>query len=66
MHVYVFVTTSDPTVRAFSHDAKGDNLPAEYAPWRRDSGDDVIAIDLPADPMAKDIRRKGYYLVQLW
>jgi hypothetical protein len=66
MQVYVFTSAFDPTVRAFSNDPRGGNLPPEHAPWRRDSRDNMITIDPATDPMAEDILEKGYYLVHVW
>jgi hypothetical protein len=66
MQVYVITAAYDPTVRASSREAAGDNLPAEHAPWRRDSPGNMITIDPSTDPIAEDIREKGYYLVHVW
>jgi hypothetical protein len=64
MQVYVFTSAFDITIRAFSVDSTGDNLPAEHAPWRRDSRGHTITIDPDADPIAQDIREKGYFVVR--
>jgi len=66
MQVYVFSSAGDSTVRAFSSDPMGRNLPSEYAPWRRDTANNMITIDLTTDPMADDIREQGYHLVRFW
>jgi hypothetical protein len=54
----------DPTVRAFSLDSTGNNLPTEHAPWHRDSRGAAITIDPETDPIAGDIREKGYFVVR--
>jgi hypothetical protein len=63
MQVYVFTAAFDPTVRAFSQDSTGSNLPTEHAPWRRDSRGAVITINPEIDPIAKEINEKGYLVV---
>jgi hypothetical protein len=65
MQVYVFTAAFDPAVRAFSRDSTGSNLPTEHAPWRRDSRGHAITIDPDTDPMAEDLREKGYFLVRV-
>jgi hypothetical protein len=44
MHAYLYASTIDPDVYAFSVQATDGNLPAEYAPWRRlNSGSSHLA-----------------------
>jgi hypothetical protein len=38
MQVYIFVSEIDPSVRAFTPDGTGCNLPVEYEPWRAVDG----------------------------
>jgi hypothetical protein len=64
MQVYVFTSAFDMTIRAFSLDSTGDNLPREHAPWRRDSRGHTITIDPNTDPIADEIGEKGYFVVR--
>jgi hypothetical protein len=52
-------------IRAFSRDSTGNNLPSEHAPWRRDSRGHTITIDPDTDPIAEEIRGKGYFVVRV-
>ena len=64
MQLYIFTAAFDPTIRAFSRDPGGRNLPTEHAPWRRDSRGGTITIDPANDPIADAIREKGYVVVR--
>jgi hypothetical protein len=63
MNIYTFVSVSIPSVRAFTTDVSGDNLPTDYAPWRAPSGGNVMLLKSDTDPIAKAVQRDGYFLV---
>jgi hypothetical protein len=50
MLLYVFMSRTDWKIRAFSPDATGASLPAEYGPWLRDSGGNTVTIDPASVP----------------
>ena len=62
MKIYLFV--SEPqSVRAFTADATGANLPSNYAPWSvLDTGADSAARG-PVDRVSTMVRRDGYFLL---
>jgi hypothetical protein len=42
MHIYVFISVTLPSIRAFTRDELGANQPSEYAPWRAANGGAAI------------------------
>jgi hypothetical protein len=62
MTVFLFISESDPTVRAFTADGTGNNLPAEYAPWRATNSGKAFYLGSANDPITIDIRTDGYSL----
>jgi hypothetical protein len=63
MAVYVFHSTKDASVFAFSTDVSGKTLPDEFAPWERASGG-AMPINTAglSDDVTEAIARHGYYL----
>jgi hypothetical protein len=63
MNIYIFVSESQPNLRAFTSDVSGDNLPTDYAPWRAANGGNAMPLKSDTDPLAKAVKRDGYFLV---
>ena len=63
MRVYVFNSVSFPDVSAFTVDATGGNLPAEYALWLPASEAVVMLNRVESDPIIVAIKRDGYFVV---
>jgi hypothetical protein len=63
MNVYIFVSTKYPTVRAFTSDRAGGNLPAAYATWRAFNAGKALFLGSAQDPIADAISRDGFFLV---
>jgi hypothetical protein len=61
MDVYTFLSVDWPSVRAFSPDATGGNLPKAYAPWHACGLAALLGVD--KDPVTKAMQRDGYFLV---
>jgi hypothetical protein len=61
MNIYRFVSDSTPSVSAFTLDRTGDNLPADYAPWRAVGGR-VVFIGA-GDPVARVVAKDGLFLL---
>ena len=47
MQVYAFTSAFDLTIRAFTRDPTGNNLPVEHAPWRHDGRGHSLTMKLP-------------------
>jgi hypothetical protein len=62
MHVYLFISEAQPSVRALTPDRTGENLPAEYAPWRAPNGGTGMFLGSVNDPITIAIRFSGYSL----
>jgi hypothetical protein len=63
MEIYIFVSVTTPSVRGFTSVMTGDNLPADYAPWRVPSGGNGMLLGSDTDPVARAVQRDGYFLV---
>jgi hypothetical protein len=63
MEIYRFISTTWPSVKAFTSDVTGANLPAAYAPWRSTDGGNAMVVGLAANPVAKAVQRDGYFLL---
>jgi hypothetical protein len=63
MQIYIFISDLRASVRAFTADATGGNLPPEYAPWHAVNGGRARAIGSDHDPIAKAVARDGFFLV---
>jgi hypothetical protein len=61
MEVYIFISTTQASVRAFTSDMTGGNLPADLAPWRATNGGRPLAGG--SDPVSQAVQRDGYFLV---
>jgi hypothetical protein len=61
MVIYFFVSRSVSSVRAFTLDATGANLPTNYAPWERSRS----TVPLPGNgsPVAVAVQQHGFFLV---
>jgi hypothetical protein len=59
--IYFFTSCSVSSVRAFTSDVTGANLPANYAPWEKSRSN----VPLPGDgsPIAAFVQRDGFFLV---
>jgi hypothetical protein len=59
--LYFFTSRSVSSVRAFTSDVTGANLPADYAPWEKSRS----KAPLPGDgsPIAALVQRDGFFLV---
>jgi hypothetical protein len=64
MQVYIFVSETDPTVRAFTSDTTGCNLPDKYAPWRMTNSGKGMHLGSSADPIALSIEEDGYLITR--
>jgi hypothetical protein len=63
MLVFIFISETDPRVRAFTCNGSGSNLPVEYFPWQPINGGRTMHIGSANDPIAIAIREDGYCLV---
>jgi hypothetical protein len=61
MPIYLFASRSHASVKAFTSDETGGNLPDDYAPWYAAGG--AIQVGRDTDPVAKAVSRDGYFLV---
>jgi hypothetical protein len=61
MPIYIFASRFHSSVKAFTSDETGGNLPDDYAPWY--AAGRAIPVGLDADPVAKAMKRDGYFLV---
>ena len=61
MQAYLYASTIDPDVYAFSVRETDENLPTEYAPWRRlNSGSSRLA-GPSCMHILQELERNGYY-----
>jgi hypothetical protein len=63
MQIYIFVSDLHSSIRAFTSDATGGNLPTEYAPWHAVNGGRAMAIGSDRDPLARAVAQDGFFLV---
>jgi hypothetical protein len=68
MEIYLFWSEWDAEVFGFTSDPKGENLPADLAPWSRNGGGQAI-YSRPDENQAPNtvveaIRRDGFYLAR--
>jgi hypothetical protein len=66
MHIYLFASRPEPSVRAYTSDLTGANLPADYAPWDKlDRPSRTVSIPNYDDggPISTAIDRQGFFLV---
>jgi hypothetical protein len=61
MLMYLFVSTARPSIRAFTSDRTGTNLPRDYAPW--EASGTPISANGTADTVTRAIERDGFFLV---
>jgi|ERR1700712_958163 hypothetical protein len=64
MQVYIFDSDIDPSVRAFTSDRTGSNLPAEFAPWRAGNAGKSMHIGSSTDPIAISVEADGYLIIR--
>jgi hypothetical protein len=63
MEIYRFESSTHTSVKAFTADATGANLPADYAPWAPSGKGSAVPIGRDTDPIALEIQRHGYFLL---
>jgi len=68
MIVHILRSTVDPYLFVFTSDRTGGNIPGwldkRYGPWDSSGTGTVIEIaDSSDNPIAQDVRTKGYYVV---
>jgi hypothetical protein len=63
MEIYLFVSKSEPKVRAFTWDKTGGNLPSDFAPWEASVRRSSVLVGYSSDPIALAVWHKGYFLV---
>jgi hypothetical protein len=63
MEIYSFISTARPSVKAFTSDMSGANLPAAYAPWRVANCGKATVFGSESDPVARAVKRDGYFLL---
>ncbi len=63
MLIYLFVSETEPNVRAFTSDRTGGNLPTDYMPWRPVDGKRAIPIEEIATAIRDAIERQGFFLL---
>jgi hypothetical protein len=61
--IYKFASRTHSSVKAFSSDETGSNLPEDYAPWYAVGSGAAIPVRRNTDPVAKAVERDGYFLV---
>jgi hypothetical protein len=61
--MYRFVSSRHETVRAFTRNATGGNLPADYAPWRAMDGEYGMSSDAATPCVVEIVRKTGYFLL---
>jgi hypothetical protein len=60
MQIYLFISKLQPSVRAFTSDPAGGNLPAEYAPWRPIIRRRMISAGSKDDPIMVGGKRRVF------
>jgi hypothetical protein len=63
MDVYMFASRTYSSIRAFTSDKTGGNLPDSYAPWYPTDDGQATSFDDETHPVAMAVRRDGYFLV---
>jgi hypothetical protein len=63
MPIYLFASRTCSSVKAFTSDDRGGNLPDEYAPWYATGSGAAIPVGLDTGPVGKAVKRDGYFLV---
>jgi hypothetical protein len=63
MKIYLFVSETEPSVKAFTADQTGANLPASYAPWCISRSGSAVSVGGDGDRVSVMVRRDGYFLV---
>ena len=63
MPIYLFASRICSSVKAFTSDERGDNLPDEYAPWYATGSGAAIPVGLETGPVGKAVKRDGYFLL---
>jgi hypothetical protein len=63
MPIYFFASHRETSVRAFTLDATGASLPAEYAPWNRARSSAPLPTEGDGSPVARAVQRDGFFLV---
>jgi hypothetical protein len=63
MIMYRFVSSRYETVRAFTRNATGGNLPADYAPWRAMDREYGMSSDAVTPRVVEIVRKAGYFLL---
>jgi hypothetical protein len=51
--LYLFVSSAEPNVRAFTSDPAGANLPTASAPWKPSGSGAAIPVRDPVDPVSR-------------
>jgi hypothetical protein len=63
MQIYLFVSSTEPNVRAFTSDPTGGNLPTAYAPWQPSGSGAPTPVRDPVDPVSRAVARDGFFLM---
>jgi hypothetical protein len=63
MHAYLYASTIDPAVYAFSVQATDANLPTGHSPWRRLNGGSSMLVGPNCLHILKPLEQDGYYLM---
>jgi|HubBroStandDraft_5_1064220.scaffolds.fasta_scaffold1264967_1 hypothetical protein len=63
MHAYLYASTIDPDVYAFSVQPADGNLPTDHAPWRRLNGGSSMLVGPTCLHILKALEQDGYYLM---
>jgi hypothetical protein len=61
MQIFTFMSVV-AKIRGFTPDKTGKSLPAMFAPWYTVGGTETM-VAVPTDPVARAMRRDGYFLV---
>jgi hypothetical protein len=72
MMINLFQSAVDPEVFGFTRDANGENLPAQFAPWRKSSQGGSLYLGIgessaelgSVDPVIRAVQNQGFYLVE--
>jgi hypothetical protein len=61
MTLYFFASRLVSSVRAFTSDATGANLPADYAPWKKSNSN--LPLPDEGSPVTAWVQQHGFFLV---
>lgn len=61
MHIYLFVSESDPSILAFTSSEDGSNIPPEHGPWRL--AGNAIPSGVPTEAVISAVLQDGYFVV---